>query len=109
MIPWAPLVRTSVLTGQGVEEAMELVVEAGRWRRERLPKAPLNDVFQDALMIRPLPRTKTGGLQKLRYALQLETGTQPPPRLLAPSPKPNPHPQAHHPKPNPHPQPSPYP
>ena len=58
-------------------------------------------------MIRPLPRTKTGGLQKLRYALQLETGTQPPPRLLAPNPKPNPHPQAH-PKPNPHPQPSPY-
>ena len=35
---------------------MELVVEAGRWRRERLPKAPLNDVFQDALMIRPLCR-----------------------------------------------------
>ena len=26
-------------------------------------------------MIRPLPRTKTGGLQKLRYALQLETET----------------------------------
>jgi len=75
MISWAPLVRASVLTGQGVEEAMELVVEAGRWRRERLPKAPLNDVFQDALMIRPLPRTKTGGIQKLRYALQLETET----------------------------------
>ena len=35
----------------------------------------LSYVLQDALMIRPLPRTKTGGLQKLRYALQLETET----------------------------------
>ena len=30
---------------------------------------------QDAFTIRPLPRTKTGGLQKLRYALQLDTET----------------------------------
>ena len=75
MIRWAPLVRASALTGEGIDEAMELVVDAGRWRRERLPKGPLNDVFQDALMIRPLPRTKTGGAQKVRYVLQLETET----------------------------------
>ena len=50
MIRWAPLVRASVLSGEGVEEAMELVVEAGRWRRERLPKGPLNDVFQVSLL-----------------------------------------------------------
>ena len=31
--------------------------------------------MQDAFTIRPLPRTKTGGLQKLRYALQLDTET----------------------------------
>ena len=44
-------------------------------RAVRLPKGPLNAVFQDALMIRPLPRTKTGGAQKIRYAMQLETET----------------------------------
>eukprot|EP00320_Phaeocystis_rex_P004342 CAMPEP_0119061982 /NCGR_PEP_ID=MMETSP1178-20130426/5676_2 /TAXON_ID=33656 /ORGANISM="unid sp, Strain CCMP2000" /LENGTH=83 /DNA_ID=CAMNT_0007043219 /DNA_START=1 /DNA_END=249 /DNA_ORIENTATION=- len=54
---------------------MELVVAAARWRRERLPTGPLNDAFQDALLIRPLPRTKGGGAQKIRYAQQLETET----------------------------------
>ena len=33
---YAPLVRASVVRGEGVAEAMELVIEAGRWRRERL-------------------------------------------------------------------------
>ena len=52
MIRWAPLVRASALTGEGIDEAMELVVDAGRWRRERLPKGPLNDVFQDGRVSR---------------------------------------------------------
>lgn len=75
MLAYAPLVRASVLHGNGIDEAMELVVEAGRWRRERLPKRTLNEIFADALLTRPLPRSATGGAQKIRYVAQAETET----------------------------------
>jgi len=73
MMHYAPLVRCSAVRGDGVGEAMGHVLEAGRWRRERLHKKTLNTVLQEAQMVRPLPLSKTRGAQKIKHVLQADT------------------------------------
>ena len=73
MMHYAPLVRCSALRGDGVDEAMSYVLEAGRWRRERLHKKTLNTVLQEAQMVRPLPLSRTRGAQKIKHVLQADT------------------------------------
>merc|ERR1711939_794210 len=62
-MPWlhyAPLVQCSALQGFGLASAMDLVVEAARCRRERIDTHRLNELFQRATLIRPLPHNKRG-------------------------------------------------
>ena len=75
MLAYAPLVRASMLRREGLDEAMGFVLEAGRWRRERLHKKTLNAVFAEALLVRPLPLSSTGGAQKVKHVLQADAET----------------------------------
>ena len=70
----APIVKVSARSGAGLSEAMDLVVEAARWRRERVPKQRLNELFQRAQVLRPLPFVKSSRL-RIRYVTQGVTET----------------------------------
>ena len=48
MLWYAPVVVGSALKGEGLEEAMDLVAEAARWRAMRVPRRRLNDLFKRA-------------------------------------------------------------
>ena len=73
-LKYAPLVRTCALTGEGLSDALDLAVEAARWRRERVPKRQLNELFARAQVLRPLPMRK-GARLRIRYATQGDTET----------------------------------
>lgn len=75
---YSPLVLGSALHGEGIEEAMDLVAEAARWRSTRVPRRRLNDLFRRAQLLRPLPmvRAKTAaqaGRLRVLYVLQAFT------------------------------------
>ena len=46
MLWYAPLVPSSVITGEGLERALDLVAEAAEWRQVRVPHRRLNELFQ---------------------------------------------------------------
>ena len=77
-LPWAPLVRTSALTGRGVRKILPSVLEAVEAHRTRLPTAEVNRLIRDAQARRPHPRS-TGRAVKILYAVQASVA---PPRFL---------------------------
>lgn len=49
---YAPVVVGSAKTGDGIDEAMDLVAEAARWRSVKVPRKRLNELFQRAQVCR---------------------------------------------------------
>ena len=78
-LAWAPRVRTSALTGRGVEKLLPAVVEVVEAHRARLTTADLNRLLGDAQEERPHPRVR-GRSARILYGVQ--TGTSPPAFLL---------------------------
>ena len=78
-VPWAPVVRTSAVTGRGVGKLLPSVERAVDSHRRRLPTALVNRYVQDAQVARPHPRS--GGRSiKVLYATQ--PGVSPPSIVL---------------------------
>ena len=100
MLWYAPVVVGSALKGEGLEEAMDLVAEAARWRAMRVPRRRLNDLFKRAQVssstarkarqystthhsplppftpqvLRPLPMIKAPGGHKSKQAAAARAG-----------------------------------
>jgi GTPase len=74
-VQWAPVIRTSALTGRGVDTMLPALAEAIEEHRRRLPTAEVNRVVQSAQERRPHPRTG-GRAVRIRYAVQ--AGIRPP-------------------------------
>ena len=76
---YAPVAAGSALTGEGIEQAMELVAEAARWRATRVPRKRLNELFRRAQVLRPLPMIralkgpKQAGRLRIKWVLQAPT------------------------------------
>jgi GTP-binding protein len=68
-LDFAPIVSISAKTGQRVERALELAVDAWAERRRRIPTAELNRIVTDAVRRQEPPMTK-GRRPKLFYATQ---------------------------------------
>lgn len=68
-LPWAPRVRTSALTGRGLDKLLPAVADAIDAHRQRLPTSEVNRVVQDAQSARPHPRTR-GKAVRIFYAVQ---------------------------------------
>ena len=78
MLWYAPLVPSSVHTGEGLERALDLVAEAAEWRQVRVPHRRLNELFQRAQLLRPLPKVRAlkdsqAGRIRILYVLQART------------------------------------
>ena len=78
-VPWAPVVRTSAVTGRGVGKLLPSVERAVDSHRRRLPTALVNRYVQDAQVARPHPRSR-GRSIKVLYATQ--PGVSPPSIVL---------------------------
>jgi GTP-binding protein len=68
-LDWATVVRTSALTGRGVDRVMPAVVSAVAAHRTRLGTAEVNRVLADAQARRPHPRTR-GKAVRVLYGTQ---------------------------------------
>ena len=80
MLPYAPLVPTSALHATGLDEALDLAAEAARWRTVRVPRRRLNELFERAQALRPLPMVRAkeraqAGRIRILYVLQAYTET----------------------------------
>ena len=79
MLWYAPVVSGSVLRGEGIDEAMELVAEAARWRNVKVPRWHLNELFRRAQILRPLPMVralkgpKQAGRLRIKWVQQAPT------------------------------------
>lgn len=69
-LKYAPLVLASVKTGHGIDAAMELVVEAARWRKHKVSRRRLTELFERAQLLRPLSNRV-----RIRHITQSETET----------------------------------
>jgi GTP-binding protein len=76
---WAHRIRTSALTGRGLERIVPSVEEAVRSHRTRLPTSEVNRIVQAAQERRPHPRPG-GRARRILYAAQ--TGVAPPTFVL---------------------------
>ncbi|MGH2790607.1 MAG: ribosome biogenesis GTPase Der [Actinomycetota bacterium] len=71
-LPWATYVRTSALTGRGIDKLAPRLVEATESHRRRLPTAAVNRIMREAQERRPHPRV--GGRSiRILYAVQAES------------------------------------
>ncbi|MBW3594630.1 MAG: ribosome biogenesis GTPase Der [Actinobacteria bacterium] len=70
-LTWAPIVRTSAITGRGVNKLLPAVERALTSHRTRLPTAVVTGIVRDAQDARPHPRQR-GRAAKILYALQAE-------------------------------------
>jgi GTP-binding protein len=69
---WAPLIRTSALTGRGIKRILPALEEAIDSHRRRLPTSRVNTLIREAQERRPHPRT--GGRSfRIRYAVQADS------------------------------------
>jgi GTPase len=78
-LDWAPVVRTSALTGRGVDRLLPAVAAAVDAHRTRLGTAEVNRVLADAQARRPHPRT-SGRSVRVLYGVQ--AGVAPPTFVL---------------------------
>lgn len=70
-VSYAPMVRTSALTGRGVERLLRAIPPVLEARRLRVPTAKLNEVVRDTQQRTPPPRV-SGRSIKVRYTTQAE-------------------------------------
>ncbi len=77
-LPWATLVRTSALTGRGVDKIVPALLKAVESHRTRLSTARVNRLIQQAQERRPHPRV-AGGAARILYGVQADIG---PPRFV---------------------------
>jgi GTPase len=77
-VPWATRVRTSALTGRGVDKILPAVETAIASHRRRLATSEVNRIIQEAQEHRPHPRTR-GRAVRIRYAVQARTA---PPHVI---------------------------
>ena len=77
--PWAPIVRISATTGQGVSNLMRVVGTVSREFHRRVSTGALNRFFQEALS-RHSPPARGGRSPRLYYITQAETA---PPTFIA--------------------------
>jgi GTP-binding protein len=72
-VDWAPLVRTSAVTGRAVDRLFPAIDRVlAQWER-RIPTAQLNDWLADAVAATP-PPLHHGRVVKLRYVTQVAVG-----------------------------------
>lgn len=69
--PWAPVLFTSAVTGEGVRDLLEMAVHIDAVRRRRVPTAELNRVVQRAIAEHQPPSAQ-GRRMKFLYATQAE-------------------------------------
>jgi GTP-binding protein len=72
-LDWATVVRTSALTGRGVERVLPAATAAVEAHRHRLPTAAVNKILGDAQTRRPHPRTG-GRSVRVLYGAQARVG-----------------------------------
>jgi GTPase len=72
-LTWAPQLRTSALTGRGIDKLLPAVERAVESHRHRLPTSEVNRVVQDAQETRPHART-AGKAVRILYAVQAQVG-----------------------------------
>ncbi|TAJ18570.1 MAG: GTP-binding protein [Dehalococcoidia bacterium] len=70
-IPWAPVIFTSAVTGEGVQDALELAVHIAEVRRRRVQTSELNRVLHRAMAEHGPPTIRHKKL-KLYFATQPE-------------------------------------
>lgn len=78
-LTWAPAVRTSALTGRGIDKILPAVGAAVSAHRRRVPTSQVNRTIQEAQAAKPHPRTR-GRAVRVLYAVQ--AATAPPTFLL---------------------------
>ena len=71
-LPWATRVRTSALTGRGIDKLLPAVAQAVESHRSRLATPEVNRIVHDAQAERPHPRTR-GKAVRIYYAVQART------------------------------------
>lgn len=70
-LEWAPRLRTSALTGRGLDRVLPTVERAVESHRRRLPTSEVNRIVRDAQEAKPHPRTGGRSIRSL-YAVQAE-------------------------------------
>ena len=78
-VPWAPIVRTSAISGRGVDKIRPVLEKAIESHRKRLPTARVNALLRDAQDRRPHPRP---GGRSVRVLYGAQARTQPPTFVL---------------------------
>ena len=74
-VPWAPVLFTSALTGDGVQDVLEMAVHIGEVRRRRVPTSELNVTIQRAIAEHSPP---TVGHRRLKVMYVTQAETSPP-------------------------------
>lgn len=69
-VSYAPVVRTSALTGRGVKKLLEQIVPVLAARQTRVPTATLNALVDEAQQLEPVPRAQNRPVRVL-YATQV--------------------------------------
>lgn len=70
--PWAPLAFVSAKTGLNVDGLLELALEVGEARSQRVPTAEVNAAVREAVAAHP-PSAKGRRAPRIKYATQAET------------------------------------
>ncbi len=70
---YAPLLFVSALTGQRVNQVLQLALEIADERRKRVPTGQLNELLRDAIMKQPPMATRKGAHLRIYYATQPQT------------------------------------
>ena len=70
-LPWAPRIRTSALSGRGLDKLLPAVDAAVAAHRHRLATPEVNRIVRDAQAARPHPRTR-GKAVRVFYAVQAQ-------------------------------------
>ncbi|GAC1359268.1 MAG: ribosome biogenesis GTPase Der [Herpetosiphon sp.] len=71
-VPYAPLLFVSALTGQRVEQVLELALQIQTERKTRIPTARLNTILRDAVRDHPPSSVHKGAHLRLFYATQAQ-------------------------------------
>ncbi|HLO00490.1 MAG TPA: ribosome biogenesis GTPase Der [Pyrinomonadaceae bacterium] len=84
-LEWAPVVMISALSGQRVENLLQLAVKANEARNRRIPTSQLNAFFEAAVS-QPrggsAPAPVKGGLSRLHVQYMTQVGVRPPTFVL---------------------------
>ncbi len=78
-MPWAPVLVTSSVTGEGVRDLLELISHIAEVRRRRVQTSELNMVLQRAIARHPPPG---GSAKRLRLLYATQAEVEPPTFVL---------------------------